>query len=110
MAGYVVKSLEDIPELDDGRSPFRPLRHHLGIRAFGVNSWTGHAAGDRIVNETGLGAHEELCLAGRTADALDHLRQAVERSERMRMLAREDDDLAALRGDPAFDALVAPPS
>jgi len=51
MSGYAVAHLDEIDELDDGREPFRPIRHHLGITAFGVNSWTGHYAGDRILNE-----------------------------------------------------------
>ena len=51
MSGYAVAHLDEIDELDDGREPFRPIRHHLGITAFGVNSWTGHNAGDRILNE-----------------------------------------------------------
>ena len=51
MSGYAVAHLDEIDELDDGREPFRPIRHHLGITAFGVNSWTGHHAGDRILNE-----------------------------------------------------------
>ena len=51
MSGYAVAHLDEIDELDDGREPFRPIRHHLGITAFGLNSWTGHNAGDRILNE-----------------------------------------------------------
>jgi hypothetical protein len=51
MIGYAVAHLDEIDELDDGREPFRPVRHHLGITAFGVNAWTGHNAGDRIINE-----------------------------------------------------------
>ena len=51
MSGYAVAHLDEIDELDDGREPYRPIRHHLGITAFGVNSWTGHNAGDRILNE-----------------------------------------------------------
>ena len=51
MSGYTVKRLEDIDELTDGRAPWRPVRHDLGITAFGVNAWTGHAAGDRIIND-----------------------------------------------------------
>jgi tetratricopeptide (TPR) repeat protein len=51
MSGYAVAHLDEIDELDDGREPFRPIRHHLGITAFGVNAWTGHNAGDRIINE-----------------------------------------------------------
>lgn len=51
MAEYVVAHLAEIDEISDGRAPFRPIRHHLGITAFGVNSWTGREAGDRIINE-----------------------------------------------------------
>jgi hypothetical protein len=47
---YAVAGLQDIGEMDDGRAPFRPIRHHFGIEAFGVNAWTGQA-GDRIINE-----------------------------------------------------------
>jgi mannose-6-phosphate isomerase-like protein (cupin superfamily) len=48
---YQAVQLEDIEEVSDGRCPWRGVRHHLGISAFGVNSWTAKAAGDRIINE-----------------------------------------------------------
>ena len=51
MSDYKVARLDDIDEITDGREPWRPVRHHFGIRSFGVNAWTGHAAGDRILNE-----------------------------------------------------------
>ena len=51
MDGYAGARLDEIEELDDGRCPFRPVRHHFGITAFGINAWTGRAAGDRIINE-----------------------------------------------------------
>ena len=47
MSGYAVA----LDEMDDGRCPYRPVRHHFGITAFGVTAWTAHAAGDRIINE-----------------------------------------------------------
>ena len=61
---YTVARIEDIPETTDGREPWRPVRHHLGIKAFGVNVWTGKAAGDRIINEhdEADGPDEELYL------------------------------------------------
>ena len=52
---YAVARLEEIGEMDDGRVPFRPVRHHFGIESFGVNTWTAHEVGDRIVNE-----HDEV--------------------------------------------------
>jgi hypothetical protein len=51
MDRYAVAHLEEIEETGDGRCPLRPIRHHLGITAFGVNSWTAREAGDRIINE-----------------------------------------------------------
>ena len=51
MSEYTVARLDEIDEMNDGRAPWRPVRHHFGIRSFGVNSWTGHEAGDRIINE-----------------------------------------------------------
>jgi quercetin dioxygenase-like cupin family protein len=51
MSGYGIVRLEDIDEISDGREPWRPVRHTLGIRAFGVSAWTGKQAGDRIINE-----------------------------------------------------------
>jgi quercetin dioxygenase-like cupin family protein len=54
MTGYSVARLDEIEEVDDGRTPFRPVRHHFGIRTFGVNAMTARAAGDQLINE-----HEE---------------------------------------------------
>lgn len=51
MSDFSVTRLRDIPETTDGRCPWQPVPHHLGITAFGVNVFTGHAAGDRIINE-----------------------------------------------------------
>ena len=61
MAGFSIARLDEIAVMDDGRVPFRPVRHHFGIEAFGVNTWTAREVGDRIVNE-----HDEV-----SADAGD---------------------------------------
>jgi hypothetical protein len=211
MTGYAVAHLDEIDELDDGRCPWRPIRHHFGITAFGVNAWTARDAGDRIINEhdelddsseelylvlrgramfeldgdrvlapagtlvfaspgvkrtalaeepettiialggtpgkayephgwelwaplrplyeagdyakvaDGLGvlvkAHPEYAdlfynlaccesLAGRTTDAVDHLRRATEMSERFRAYAKDDSDFDPIRDEPAFKELV----
>ena len=45
-------------------------------------------------------------LAGRTEDALEHLRQAIARSERVRAYARDDADFDPVREEPAFRELV----
>ena len=212
-SGYVVARLDEIEELDDGRCPYRPVRHHLGISAFGVNAWTARGAGDRIINEhdeSEPDSNEELylvlngravfeldgdrvvapagtlvfarpdvkrtafaeeagttivafggtpgeayepsgwelwaslrplyeageygeaadraralvdahpqyagllynlacceSLAGRADDAVDHLRQAIDRSERFRTYARDDSDFDPIRHEPAFEELIA---
>jgi tetratricopeptide (TPR) repeat protein len=45
-------------------------------------------------------------LAGRTADAIEHLRLAIERSPRSRSLAAEDSDFDPIRQEPVFKELV----
>jgi hypothetical protein len=75
MSGYAVAHLDQIDEMDDGRCPWQPVRHHFGITAFGVNAFTARDAGDRIINE-----HDEsddgneelyLVLQGRAFFQLD---------------------------------------
>ena len=212
MERHAVAHLDEIDELDDGRCPFRPVRHHFGITSFGVNAWTARDAGDRIINEHDEGppdtaeelylvmrgravfeldgerlaapagtfvfappgvkrtafaeepgttvialggtpgkpyapdgwelwaplnplydageyaaaadrgrelvdAHPQYpgllynlacceSLAGRKADAIEHLRLALERSERVRPNLAQDSDLDPLREEPAFQALL----
>jgi hypothetical protein len=45
-------------------------------------------------------------LAGRTADAIEHLRLSIERADRSRSLAADDSDFDPIRDDPAFKELV----
>jgi len=213
VARFAIARLDEIEEQSDGRCPWRPVRHHFGIRSFGVNAWTAENAGDRIINEhdeagdadgseelyvvaqgratfelggerrdapagtyvfvepgvkrtafaaepgttvLAIGgvpgqayepmgwevwadvrplydagryaeaadrareladAHPEYpllaynlacceSLAGRKAEAIAHLREAAERSERLRAYARQDADFDAVRDDPAFVEIV----
>jgi hypothetical protein len=211
MSRYTVAQLDEIDEISDGRCPSRPIRYHFGITSFGINAWTGHQVGDRIINEhdeaevgeeelylvqrgrarfeldgesidapadtfvfvrpgakrtafaeeagttiialggtpgkayqpTGfeiwaplaplyaageyaevadrgqelIKAHPEspallynvaCCesLAGRSADAIEHLRLAIERVDRFRTLAADDSDFDPTRNDPTFKELV----
>jgi len=212
MAVYAVAHLDEIDEFADGRCHYRPVRHHLGITAFGVTAWTAHAAGDLVINEHDEGdptADEELflvlrghavfeiegdrvdapagtfvfapprtrrtasaeeagttilllegtpgqaydargwelwaplvslyeageyaevadrlrvlvegspqyamlfynlacceSLSGRTTEALDHLRHAIEMSEEFRGSAKDDSDLDPIRNEPAFKKLI----
>jgi tetratricopeptide (TPR) repeat protein len=45
-------------------------------------------------------------LAGRTADAIEHLRLAIKRSDRSASLAANDSDFDPIRDNPAFKELV----
>ena len=77
MSDWALAHLDEIDELDDGREPWRPVRHHFGITSFGINTWTGREAGDRIINEhdeaDDADQQEELYLvqAGRARFELD---------------------------------------
>ena len=51
MSGYAVAQIDEIDEISDGRCPWRPVRFHFGITSFGVNAFTAHQAGDRLINE-----------------------------------------------------------
>jgi mannose-6-phosphate isomerase-like protein (cupin superfamily) len=44
-----IDELQDIAYRQD--THMRPVRHHLGINAFGTNAWTAAAAGDRLMPE-----------------------------------------------------------
>jgi hypothetical protein len=77
-APFVVTSIDDVPPLgspDPGEQEWRPVRHHLGIAAFGVNAWVGREDGDIVIEEhteeTYL--HEELyaVVRGHAAFFLD---------------------------------------
>jgi len=212
---YAIKHLKEIDELAYRGSRLRPVRLELGITAFGVNAWTAHMTGDRLmpehdesdgmspeelyvvvrgaavfeldgervdapagtfvfvppgVNRTAFAEEPETSvlavgasrgrpyqpggwelwvepyeagdyaeaadrvrtliearpefgeqpqngvlfynlacfesMSGRTADALEHLRQALALAEDMRDLARSDSDLDSLREEPEFKELV----
>jgi tetratricopeptide (TPR) repeat protein len=45
-------------------------------------------------------------LAGRTADAMEHLRLAIDRAQQFRSLAAGDSDFDPIRDEPAFKELV----
>jgi hypothetical protein len=49
-------------------------------------------------------------LAGRTTDALDHLRRAINRSEELRPAAAADSDFDPIRDEPLFRELMTPPA
>ena len=51
MTGYAIAHLDEIDEFSDAGAHYRPVRHHLGISAFGATVWTARTAGDVLINE-----------------------------------------------------------
>jgi mannose-6-phosphate isomerase-like protein (cupin superfamily) len=57
-----VASIADVPAVAapvEGLE-WHPVRHHLGIRAFGTNGYVGRAAGDLVIEPHDEDEHEEL--------------------------------------------------
>jgi hypothetical protein len=69
--GYTSVALDTLPTAEGpGDGEWKPLRHQLGITAFGVNAWVAEASGDEIIaehteNEDDVQGHEELYLVTR---------------------------------------------
>ena len=69
-SGVVTAHLDDVPAItfeSDAEPDWKPLRHHLGIGAFGVNAWVAPEAGGQAVErhdeapeEGATDGHEEL--------------------------------------------------
>jgi hypothetical protein len=66
MAGWSATRIDDVESYDGpGDSEWKPLRHHFGIRAFGLNAWIADHAGQELVEEHdeiegNAGGHEEI--------------------------------------------------
>ena len=84
MTGPVVARLDALPRLsptEPGEAAWTPIRHALGLAAFGVNAWHGPRAGDVVVErhdevpggDCGCAGHEELylVLSGRARFVVD---------------------------------------
>lgn len=120
MAHYAVAHLDEIEELSDAGCRYRPIRHHLGITAFGVTAWTAHAAGAVVIaehDEDDPTADEELFLvlrghavfevAGDRVDApAGTLVFAPPRTQRTASAKEAETTIIALEGTPgrAYEA------
>jgi hypothetical protein len=75
--GWSVASLEELPLVGIDTPPaWKPVRHVLGLEAFGVNAWLGDEAGAEVVedhDELEDGGQEELYFvaAGRAVFSVD---------------------------------------
>jgi hypothetical protein len=77
---YAVAHVDEIERLPAFGidSIWRPVRHHFGIEAFGINAYTADAAGKQVIEEHdelkgGAGGHQELyvVLTGAAAFTID---------------------------------------
>jgi hypothetical protein len=70
-AGVVAAHLDEVPTLsfDSPDEPdWKPLRHHLGIGAFGVNAWVAARAGELVIER-----HDEVPDDPATTDGHEEL-------------------------------------
>src|SRR3712207_1711218 len=77
MMSHRVVHIDDLPGLNEESidAEWRPVRHHLGVSAFGTNAYVATEAGEVVIedhDETDYG-HEELyvVLRGRAEFTLD---------------------------------------
>ena len=72
--GFRTARLDELPPVADHGldvdAAWKPVRHHLGVGAFGINAYVADAAGDVVIEEHDEGddyGHEELYVvhAGR---------------------------------------------
>jgi hypothetical protein len=104
---------------------WRPIRHHFGVRAFGVNAWVGPRKGDEVIEdhreiEGGAAGHEELYLVlrGRAAFTVDDDEAEVDTGTlvhvpdpgaRRRAVALEPDTIVLAIGAPPGAAFAVSP-
>lgn len=114
MVRYSIAHLDDVEELADAGAHYRPVRHHLGITAFGATAWTADVSGAVLVNEHDEDdptADEELFLVvrgharfeldGDQVDAPTGTLVYAPPSTRRSAVAVEDDTIVmALEGSP----------
>jgi hypothetical protein len=83
MSRHAVARIADLPRIapaEPGDPAWTPIRHALGIGAFGVNAWHGDAEGDPVIEAhdeipaaSDPGGHEELyvVMTGRARFVID---------------------------------------
>ena len=70
---------------------------------------TGAASSSRAHPNLAYLHYQVACcesLAGRTADAIEHLRQAIDKWEGCRDMAKADSDFDPIRNEPALEELI----
>jgi tetratricopeptide (TPR) repeat protein len=92
----------------DGWEIWAPLRPLYDAGDYAEAADRGRALAEAHPEYPGLLYNVACCesLAGRTDDAIEHLRLAIERRERLRSFASGDSDFDPIRDEPAFKELV----
>lgn len=92
----------------DGWELWAPLHPLYQAGKYAEAADRGRAVADAHPEYAGVLYNLACCesLAGRTDDAIEHLRRALERSERFRTFAAGDTDLDPIRDEPAFKQLL----
>jgi tetratricopeptide (TPR) repeat protein len=102
--------LDEVPVVDDGRTPARPVRHHLDIQAFGINAWVARGPGEPAINDhdeadTGeeelylvLSGHAVFTIDGEELDAPPGTLVLVEPAARRGAVAKEADTVVLAVG------------
>jgi len=115
---FRVAHLDDLERIGAAGGVYRPIRRRLGVRAFGVNAYTGTKAGDQVIERHdevsggGPGRHEELYLvlaghaeftvAGETVDApAGTLVFVADLTAERSAVARADETTVVVVGAPA---------
>src|SRR5215831_14298311 len=63
MVGYAVRTLDELPRIEDEGVDWRPIQHFFGLTAFGINLYRGDAGVQLIGDhDESVGRHEEIYL------------------------------------------------
>ena len=92
----------------DGWELFAPINPLYEAGEYGEAADRGRELVEAHPQYAGLFYNVACCesLAGRTADAVEHLGVAIDRSERFRAYAKDDSDFDPIRDEPAFKELI----
>jgi tetratricopeptide (TPR) repeat protein len=92
----------------DGWELFAPLNPLYEAGEYAEAADRGRQLVEAHPQYAGLFYNVACCesLAGRTADAVDHLRRAIAHTERFRSYAKDDPDFDPIRDAPAFKELI----
>jgi len=106
----VVGATPGEPYEDIGWELWAPVRRLYDSGDFGAAADAALEVAEANPTYPGLWYNLACCesLAGRSGDALEHLRRAVGTSEQLRALARGDSDFDPIRGEPGFSELLDP--